>query len=248
MITVGGTKVSINEYRLAYDRQVNAMSQQFGQRLTREQATAFGLDNQVLAQLVSGALLDEQARKLGLGLSKDRLADLTREDPAFQGTDGTFDRRAFDYVLNQVGMRPEDYLNNRAQVAVRQQIVEAVADGLKAPNTFLKAVGLYRGEDRTIDYLVLPKSLVEPIEAPTDAASFCLFRPKQADLCGSRIPQVLLCAAQAGRHHGSEQRQRRTGQGRVQEEQGALHARPKCAPSNNWCSSRPTLRMRRSIP
>ncbi|RUT96778.1 peptidylprolyl isomerase, partial [Mesorhizobium sp. USDA-HM6] len=64
----------------------------------------------------------------------------------------------------------EDYLRNRSQVAVRQQIVEAISDGLKAPQTFLKAVALYRGEDRTIDYLVLPKTLVQPIEAPSDSA------------------------------------------------------------------------------
>ncbi|MDX8504297.1 peptidyl-prolyl cis-trans isomerase [Mesorhizobium captivum] len=170
VITAGGTTVSINEYRLAYDRQINMLSQQYGQRITQEQAKLLGLDNQVLAQLVSGAVLDEQARKLGLGLSKDRLAELTREDPAFKGPSGQFDRRTFEYLLRQVGMRPEDYLRNRSQVAVRQQIVEAISDGLKAPQTFLKAVALYRGEDRTIDYLVLPKTLVQPIEAPSDSA------------------------------------------------------------------------------
>ncbi|TIQ39951.1 MAG: peptidylprolyl isomerase [Mesorhizobium sp.] len=170
VITAGGTEVSINEYRLAYDRQINLLSQQYGQRITQEQAKLLGIDNQVLAQLVSGAVLDEQARKLGLGLSKDRLAELTREDPAFRGPSGQFDRRTFEYLLRQVGMRPEDYLKNRSQVAVRQQIVEAISDGLKAPQTFLKAVALYRGEDRTIDYLVLPKTLVQPIEAPSDSA------------------------------------------------------------------------------
>ncbi|MBZ9847705.1 peptidyl-prolyl cis-trans isomerase [Mesorhizobium sp. CA14] len=170
VITAGGTEVSINEYRLAYDRQLNLLSQQYGQRVTQEQAKLLGVDNQVLAQLVSGAVLDEQARKLGLGLSKDRLAELTREDPAFKGPSGQFDRRTFEYLLRQLGMRPEDYLKNRAQVAVRQQIVEAISDGLKVPQTFLKAVSLYRGEDRTIDYLVLPKTLVQPIEAPSDSA------------------------------------------------------------------------------
>ncbi|WFP60885.1 peptidyl-prolyl cis-trans isomerase [Mesorhizobium sp. WSM4904] len=170
VITAGGTTVSINEYRLAYDRQINLLSQQYGQRITHEQAKLLGIDNQVLAQLVSGAVLDEQARKLGLGLSKDRLAELTRDDPAFRGPSGQFDRRTFEYLLRQVGMRPEDYLKNRSQVAVRQQIVEAISDGLKAPQTFLKAVALYRGEDRTIDYLVLPKTLVQPIEAPSDSA------------------------------------------------------------------------------
>ena len=170
VITAGGTEVSINEYRLAYDRQLSLLSQQYGQRVTQEQAKLLGVDNQVLAQLVSGAVLDEQARKLGLGLSKDRLAELTREDPAFKGPSGQFDRRTFEYLLRQLGMRPEDYLKNRSQVAVRQQIVEAISDGLKVPQTFLKAVSLYRGEDRTIDYLVLPKTLVQPIEAPSDSA------------------------------------------------------------------------------
>ncbi|TPI63179.1 peptidylprolyl isomerase [Mesorhizobium sp. B3-1-7] len=170
VITAGGTEVSINEYRLAYDRQLSLLSQQYGQRVTHEQAKLLGVDNQVLAQLVSGAVLDEQARKLGLGLSKDRLAELTREDPAFKGPGGQFDRRTFEYLLRELGMRPEDYLRNRSQVAVRQQIVEAISDGLKVPQTFLKAVSLYRGEDRTIDYLVLPKTLVQPIEAPSDSA------------------------------------------------------------------------------
>jgi peptidyl-prolyl cis-trans isomerase D len=175
VITAGGTKVSINEYRLAYDRQLSVLSQQFGQRITQVQAKALGIDNQVLSQLVSGAVLDEQARKLGLGLSKDRLAELTREDPAFKGPGGTFDRKTFEYLLREVGMRPEDYLKNRAQVAVRQQIVEAVSDGLKAPDTFFKAVALYRGEDRTIDYLTLPKALVEPVEAPSDSVLSAYF-------------------------------------------------------------------------
>ncbi|MGX5841070.1 peptidyl-prolyl cis-trans isomerase [Mesorhizobium sp. ArgA1] len=169
VITAGRTTVSITEYRLAYDRQINMLQQQIGQRISREQAKAYGIDNQVLAQLVSGAVLDEQARKLGLGFSKDKLAELTRQEPAFQGPNGQFDRRLFESRLRELGMRPEDYLKNRSQVAVRQQIVEAVSDGLKAPNTFFKAVALYRGEDRTIDYLTLPKALVEPIEAPSDS-------------------------------------------------------------------------------
>src|SRR5690606_30060148 len=88
VVQVGDTRVSTVDYRLAYDRQLSMLSQQFGQRLTREQAQAFGVDNQVLQQLVAGALLDEQANRLGLGVSRDRLAQLTAEDPAFQGANG----------------------------------------------------------------------------------------------------------------------------------------------------------------
>ena len=167
VVAAGGTTVSPIEYRLAYDRQISVMSQQFSTRLTREQAKALGIEEQVLGQLVAGAVLDEQASELGLGLSQDKLAQLTMSDPAFQGVNGQFDRQQFEYVLRQVGMRPEDYLNNREQVAVRQQVVEAVSDGLKAPDAFYRAVALYQGEDRTVEFLALPKSLVEPIEEPS---------------------------------------------------------------------------------
>src|SRR5690606_15923072 len=145
VLAAGDTRVSIVEYRLAYDRQVSQLSQQFGQPLTREQAQTFGVDDQVLSQLVAGAVLDEQAREMRLGLSRDRLATLTAEDPAFRTADGRFDRAQFEWVLRQVGMSPNDYLKNREQVAIRQQIVEAVSDGLTTPDTFLKAMALYQG-------------------------------------------------------------------------------------------------------
>lgn len=180
VVSVGKTRVSINEYRLAYDRQVSQFSQQFGRTITREQAQAFGIDQMVLAQLVAGAVLDEQAREMRLGLSRDRLATLTAEDPAFAGSDGRFDRNQFTWVLRQIGMSPNDYLKNRGQVAVRQQIVEAVSDGMKAPDALLRAVSLYSGEDRTVEYLVLPRSLVEPVEAPSEAAVAAWFEANKA--------------------------------------------------------------------
>lgn len=167
VVTAGETTVTPIEYRLAYDRQLSVLSQRFGTRVTREQAVALGVDQQVLSQLVAGAVLDEQARLMNLGVSKDRIAVLTAEDPTFQGPSGSFDRRQFEFVLRQIGMRPEDYLKNREQVAVRQQIVEAISDGMSVPDTFLRAVALYQGEDRTVEYLVLPRALVEPIEEPS---------------------------------------------------------------------------------
>ncbi|MHB2264998.1 SurA N-terminal domain-containing protein [Aliihoeflea sp. PC F10.4] len=165
---VGNTRVSADEYRLAYDRQMNLLSQQFGTRITREQARAFGLDQQVMGQLIAGAVLDEQAREMRLGLSEDRLAALVGEDPAFLNASGQFDRNQFNFVLQQVGMQPRDYRRTREQLAVRQQIVEAVADGMGVPDAFLTAMALYQGEDRTAEYLILDSAHIDPVEEPTD--------------------------------------------------------------------------------
>lgn len=190
VVTVGDTKVSVLEYRLAYDRQVNMLSQQFGTPITRDQARSFGIDNQVLAQLVAGAALDEQAREMRLGLSRDRLAALTAEDPAFRGPNGQFDRAQFEWVLRQIGMRPQDYLKNREQVAIREQIVEAVSDGLAAPDTFLRALAQYRGEDRTVEYMVLPRSLVEPVDAPSQEAIDSFFEENKASYAAPEYRRI----------------------------------------------------------
>ena len=190
VLTAGDTRVSILEYRLAYDRQLSLLSQQFGVPVTREQAQQFGVDNRVLSQLAAGAVLDEQAREMRLGLSRDRLAAMTAEDPAFQGTDGRFDRNQFDFVLRQIGMRPEDYLKNREQAAVRQQIIEAVSDGMTSPDAFLRAVSLYQGEDRTVDYIVLSRSLVEPVEEPARDILEAYFEENKANYAAPEYRRI----------------------------------------------------------
>lgn len=186
VLSAGRSEVSATEFRLAYDRQLQFLSQRFNQRLTREQAQALGITNQVLSQLVAGVVLDEEARHMNLGLSENWLARLTAEDPAFHDASGNFNRSRFEEVLRQVGMRPQDYLQNRAQVARRQQIVEAVTDGMKTPDTLLKAMALYQGESRTIDYITLPLSAVGEIPDPSDSDLKAYF---DAHLAEYRAPE-----------------------------------------------------------
>ncbi len=181
VLEAGETKVSAVEYRLAYNRQLGVLSQQLGQRVTNEQAQLFGIDRQVLVQLVGGAVLDEQARDMKLGLSEDRLAGLIAEDPAFQGINGQFDRRQFSLVLANVGMREADYINSRQQAATRQQVMEAVNDGMSVPDTFLDAVSQYIGQTRDISYVEIDQSTLEEIAAPDDATLKAFFDENQSD-------------------------------------------------------------------
>src|SRR5262245_30576958 len=176
VIEVGRTSVSMKDYRLAYDRQVMILSQQFGQRLTREQAQALGIDQQVLGQLVSGALLDEQARQMGLGVSNQRIGELILTDPIFRGQSSP---QRLDALLRELGMRRADLWHHRPPVAVRQQIGDAISDGMKAPDAFLQAYALYTGEDRTVDYVVVPRSAVEPIDEPAESALKTWFEEKK---------------------------------------------------------------------
>lgn len=168
VVTVGDVKVSPTDFRLAYERQVATMSQRFGMRLNAEQARAFGVENQVFAELVAGASLDQLSRDMNLGLSEGRLARLIADDPAFRGVNGQFDRTAFSAILRNAGLRENDYISNRSQVAIRTQVVEAVSDGYKAPDVLTNALRQYRNEARTIEYLLLSNANIDPVKAPGD--------------------------------------------------------------------------------
>ena len=197
VVEAGDVAVSPTEFRLAFNRQVNLLSQQFGQQLTAEQAQAFGIGDQVLNQLVAGAVLDSQARDLGLGVSEEHIAQQTFADPAFQGKGGGFDRRQFDYVLSEVGMSQSAYFKNREQTAARQQIVDAVSDGVAPPDAFLRAVSLHRGESRTVDFLVLPPSLVQPIEEPAADKLNAFFTERQKDYAAPEYRKLAIVKLEA---------------------------------------------------
>ncbi|WP_136657293.1 SurA N-terminal domain-containing protein [Nitratireductor sp. XY-223] len=168
VVTVGDTTVTPGDFRLAYDRQIATLSRQFGQRLTREQARAMGIENQVLVQVAMNAALDEQSRRMNLGLSEDRLASLIAEDPAFQGVGGGFDRTTFAALLRNANMTEEDYILSQQNAAIRTQIVEAISDGYEAPAALLKAVYQFDNEARTVDYIVLDRDIIDPVADPSD--------------------------------------------------------------------------------
>ncbi|MCP4073559.1 MAG: peptidylprolyl isomerase [Hyphomicrobiales bacterium] len=167
VIQVGKTLVSPNDYVLAYERARYGLSRQFGRLLTREEIRAFGIDANVMTQLLSGAVLDESARKMGLGLSDKNLASLIGEDETFQDASGNFDRRVLTQQLRQLGMSESDYVENRQAVAVRNQLLEGISSNAKTPQAFIDAYDSYRNEKRVFEYVVLSPDLLMQSPSPT---------------------------------------------------------------------------------
>jgi len=118
--------------------------------------------------------------------SNSALAGLIADETAFQGLDGRFDRQQFRQVLAQVGMSEADYINDIEHAAIRQQIVEAVADGMSAPDAFLDALHRFQGQTRDVSFIEIEAGDLPPIAEPTAAELIAFF---EENLGNYRAPE-----------------------------------------------------------
>ena len=180
VVAAGESTVDVNEFRLAYSRGLAELSQRFGTRLTVEQAEALGLTGAVTEDLVSGVVLDEQARLLELGISTDELARVVADDPALVGFDGSFDRNQARLVLRNAGLTEADYLESQADVARRRQLLAAVGASASVPEVYLSAMGTFAAQSRDVSVLRIDPSVVPEPQAPDDDALATWFEDNAA--------------------------------------------------------------------
>src|SRR5471030_407531 len=71
---IGGTEISIEQFRQFYADQLQQISRRVGRPITPDQARAAGIDRQLLGQMVAEKTLDEQAKNFRLGLADNDIA------------------------------------------------------------------------------------------------------------------------------------------------------------------------------
>jgi peptidyl-prolyl cis-trans isomerase D len=164
---VGHTEISIDQFRMRYNEQLQLLGRQLGRPITPDQAQAFGLEQRTLGQMMASAALDERARQLRLAISRDALEKQITADPAFRGFNGQFDQATYLQRLRDIGYTPQRFEFEQRQTTLRRQIAEAVGAGLTAPTVAAKAVDHYRDEERSIEYVTLNGGKVGDVPAPT---------------------------------------------------------------------------------
>lgn len=167
--TVGGIDITAETFRTAYQTEYQNLIRRARRAITPEQARAFGLEQRVLQRLVSEAVFDHEARKLGLGVSDELVIRTIQADPAFRGPGGSFDRTTFNELLRQSGLSEGQYARDQRLVILRQQIAEALTGALRVPNAMREGVHRYQNERRTAELVRVTPALLGPAAVATDA-------------------------------------------------------------------------------
>ena len=167
---IGHTEISVEQFRQQYTDRLQQIGRQFGRPLTPDQARAFGLDRQVLQQMVAEAALDEDARRLGLGQSDAEVKRMIFSDPNFKGSTGAFDPVRFAQTLREFGYTEQRYVAEQRRVSLRRQIANTVTAGLEPPKTMIDVANRFQNEARTIEYVKLDAAQAGTIDQPSPEA------------------------------------------------------------------------------
>lgn len=167
--TVGGVDISGEAYRNAYQQEYQALIRNARRPVTPDQARAMGLEDRVLARLISEAAFDHEARRYGMNVSDEMVVKAVQEDASFKGPSGAFDRNTFNEILRQSGMSEGQFIQAQRLVMARQQIAEGLTGALRIPLATREAVHRYQAERRTAELIRLPASAAGEIKDPDDA-------------------------------------------------------------------------------
>jgi peptidyl-prolyl cis-trans isomerase D len=194
LATIGSTEISTEQFRQLYNDKLQQIGRQFGRPLTSEQARAFGVDRQVLQQVIAEAALDEDARRKGLGVADAEVMRQIVSDPNFQAPTGGFDAGRFQQLIRSLGYTEQRYIAEQRKVSLRRQIASTVTTGVEPPKTMLEALSRFQNETRTIDYIKLDAAQVGTIDAPSPEALAAYFEENKTQFRAPEYRKIAFLA------------------------------------------------------
>lgn len=194
LATIGSTEISTEQFRQLYTDRLQQLSRQAGRPLTTEQARLFGLDRQVLQQVVAESVLDEEARRLGLAMSDAEVARAIASDPNFAGANGQFDPQRFAYALRQFGYTEQRYVAEQRRTTLRRQLAGSFTAGAEPTKTQLDALTRYQNEQRTVEFITLGAAQASTIDPPSPEALNAYFEENKALFRAPEYRKIALLA------------------------------------------------------
>jgi len=167
---IGKTEISIEQFRQLYTDRLQQISRQIGRPLTPDQARAFGIDRQVLQQLIAETTLDEATNNLGLAVSTDEIMKSIASDPNFKGANGAFDPARFAQLIRQANFTEQRYIAEQKRVSLRRQLVGSISGEVEPSKTAVAALNQFQNEQRTVAFVKLEAAQAGAIDTPTPEA------------------------------------------------------------------------------
>ena len=166
---IGETEITVNQYVRALQTEMRNTSQQFGQQLTLQQLQAFGIQQQVLARLVTDKLLENEASKLSLSVDDKTVRDNIVSLNVFKGPDGNFNQDAYNFALENAGYTSTEFEEEIRAETARNILSQSILSGNMTNKIQAELLASFLLEERSFNIQILnPGNISFTVEDPSD--------------------------------------------------------------------------------
>jgi peptidyl-prolyl cis-trans isomerase D len=164
---LGGTSVSIEEVRDRFNRQLDQIQRQTGQRPEPEQALRYGLHLRALEDVLQRAVIDNAMEKYGLVVGMSEVQSTIARNPAFAGPTGSFDPNKYRGLLQNARVTEAAYVADIRREIASSQLFGAIRTEGLAPVGLRDDIFKMEGEKRIAETIYVPDTIVTDVPKPT---------------------------------------------------------------------------------
>ena len=166
---IGETEITVNQYVRALQTELRNTSQQFGQQLTLQQLQAFGIQQQVLARLVTDKLLENEASKLSLSVDDKTVRDNIVSLNVFKGPDGNFNQAAYNFALENAGYTSTEFEEEIRAETARNILSQSILSGNMTNKLQAELLASFLLEERSFNIQILkPENISFTVKDPSN--------------------------------------------------------------------------------
>jgi peptidyl-prolyl cis-trans isomerase D len=165
---VGSQEISADQVSQEAKAEMDQLRSVLGTSIDPDQAKQFGILNSSVEHIIGGVLLDLETQRLQLKVGDEAVRQAITNDPNFKGQSGAFDRDRYAQLLAANHLSEAQFQDTIRAQLVRNQLTDAVDDGMSPPASMVDALYRARAERRTADIVTLAPSAVPAPPMPSD--------------------------------------------------------------------------------
>ncbi|MGK7754836.1 MULTISPECIES: peptidyl-prolyl cis-trans isomerase [unclassified Roseovarius] len=167
--TVGEAEISVQDYFQGLQNEIRAAEADRGESISFAQAQQMNIPQRVMGQLTVQGALDHETIVNNISVGDANLADQITSMQQFTGPGGEFDREAYRFTLDRMGMNEAEFEEDIRREIARSFVQAGVLSGVTMPEVYTETMLNYLGERRGIEWAVLERGDLEVgLPDPTD--------------------------------------------------------------------------------
>ncbi|MDD9727544.1 peptidyl-prolyl cis-trans isomerase [Roseovarius sp. SK2] len=168
--TVGEAEISVQDYFQGLQNEIRAAEADSGESISFAQAQQRNIPERVMGQLTVQGALDHETIVNNISVGDANLADQITSMQQFIGPGGEFDREAYRFALDRMGMNESEFEDDIRREIARSFVQAAVLSGVTMPEIYTDTMLQYLGEQRGIEWAILGREDLEVgLPEPDDA-------------------------------------------------------------------------------